>query len=291
MKKLFALFFVVFALAACNSNGGEAADGNGSESVSIISIGPAITEVVVDLGFGSNIIGTDIHSPGIPNLPDGLPLFDMMTLDAEAIVALGPDMLFISNIVPNLDNHIQILEGAGITVFALSTSATVAGINEFILTIGGHLDARAAAQNLISEMEAQIAEISAIAAGIDVQNRRTVYFEIDPPPFMFSVGAGTFLNELIGIVGGINIFADEEGWIMVADEAVLAANPVVILTNVGWMDDPVGDISSRAGWYGLDAVAAGNIHVIDTDATSRANHNITRGLWQMARAIYPEYFN
>jgi iron complex transport system substrate-binding protein len=44
----------------------------------IISISPANTEVLIELGFGDKIIAVDEYSKDIEGLPKGLPLFDMM---------------------------------------------------------------------------------------------------------------------------------------------------------------------------------------------------------------------
>jgi len=286
MKRLILLIAGLFIFAACGS---AATADAGSYGFSVVTIGPAITEVVVALGFEAEIVAHDSHSEGIPGLAPNLPQFDMMGLDAESLVALGPDMVFISSIVPGAADHSAILENAGITVVVAATADTIDGIYDFIDFIAGHLDAEAAAESIITEMQAEIAEITAIAQGIN--SRRTVYFEINPAPDMFTFGAGTFLHEVLELVGGINAFADHGAWVMISDEAVLAANPDVILTNVDWAgDDAANEIASRPGWGALDAVANSRIYVIDRDATSRANHNIVSAMWEMGRFIYPEYF-
>jgi iron complex transport system substrate-binding protein len=137
-------------------------------------------------------------------------------------------------------------------------------------------------------MEAEIDAVAQIAATIT--QRRRVYFEIAPAPAMWTVGQGTFQHEMIELAGGENIFADLDGWGSVSDEAFLMHNPDIILTSVDFITDPVGEILSRPGWGGVTAVQNGHVYEIDTDTSSRPSHHIVRALWDIARAIYPEYF-
>jgi len=125
------------------------------------------------------------------------------------------------------------------------------------------------------------------AIGETITDKKTVYFEIEAAPWMYSFGKGVFLHEMIGIVGATNIFGDQESWTSVADEVVLAEDPDVILTSVNYIDDPIGEIKSRPGWGGITAVKDGAVYYINTDASNRPSQNIVKALVEMAKAIYP----
>jgi len=287
MKRLIVILAGLFIFAACGMTDNNVQEGG------IVSLGPVITEILVELGFADQIIATDTFSTDIVDLPEDLLLFDMMALDGEALMALNPSIVFESDIISDIFaddlNPMILLAEAGVTVARVHTAANIDEIYDVIRLIAVTMDAEARGEEIIANMAAEVAEITAIASGI--ATRRTVYFEISPAPMTFSFGSGTFLNELLTLVGGVNVFADYDGWIAVADEFILAANPDVILTNEGFMPDPVGEIISRPGWGSLDAVVGGRVYQINTNATSRANHNVVIALRQMVRAIYPEYFN
>jgi iron complex transport system substrate-binding protein len=117
-----------------------------------------------------------------------------------------------------------------------------------------------------------------------------VYFEISAAPFMYSFGDGVFLNEIIEIIGAENILAGQDSWLSVAEESVLDADPDVILTSVNYIDDPVGEIKSRAGWQTITAVANGDVYYIDADASNRPNQNIVKALHEIALAVYPDKY-
>jgi iron complex transport system substrate-binding protein len=65
----------------------------------IISISPGNTEILIELGFGDKIIAVDEYSKDIEGLPQGIPLFDIMTPDAEKMVALEPDIIYTTGMV------------------------------------------------------------------------------------------------------------------------------------------------------------------------------------------------
>ena len=289
-KQIFAVVLVVLLLltgAACG--GTDAPQDGGQGDMTILSMGPSCTEILVALGMGEYIIGVDTFSDGIPGLPSELPAFDMMAIDIEQVIALAPDVIFAAGItqVDGLDPF-EPAAALGIEVVHIPWAASIAEIKADIRLIAAAVDAEEAGEALILKMNLEMDEIRAIAAEIEAP--RTVYFEIGAPPFLFSFGQGVFLHEMLELVGAVNVFADQDAWFSPADEAVLEANPDVILTNVGYIDEPVEDVLNRPGWDVITAIQNGRVYFVDPDSSSRPSHHIVEAMWEMARAIYPELF-
>ena len=137
-------------------------------------------------------------------------------------------------------------------------------------------------------MQTEIDAISQIASTIT--ETRTVYFEISPAPWMVSFGAGTFLHEMIELVGAVNIFADQNGWIGVSEELLVELNPDIILTSTDFLDDPIAEIIGRPGFDTIAAVQNGDVFIIDANASNRPSQHIIIALRQIAEAVFPEYF-
>jgi iron complex transport system substrate-binding protein len=291
MKKRLLLCVLALAatlLAACNTTRPDA--DTPSDGPTIMTIGPAITEIVVGLGAADRIIAADTFSAMVPGVPAGIPTVDMWNLDIEAVLMANADMILATSMINWGDDPLAVAAETGTQVVYLpGFSASIAEIEDSIRFIAETLGTPAAADGVIDAMQAEIAAVRAI--GATIANRRTVYFEMEPPPMMFSFGGGTFINEMLEIIGAVNIFADYTAFVPVSDEQVIVANPDVILSNFPWHDDPIGEIMSRTGWDGIAAVESGRVHIIDTDASSRDSQNIVTALWEMARAVYPEYFN
>ena len=259
-----------------------------AEVESIVSLAPSITQVVEALGLTGKLVGVDTQSPLYVAGLDELPQFDMMAPDVEQIAALEPDIVFASGISYLDGDPFAALEGMGICVVDIPSSTSIAAVGEDVLFTAQCLGMADEGQALVDEMNAKIDEIAAI--GATIEDKKTVLFEISALPSIYSFGAGTFLDEMISIIGAENVFAGQEGWIAVTEEDAVASNPDVILTSVNYIEDPVGEILGRAGWEAVTAVANGDVHYIDNGASSLPNQHIVDALIEMAVAVYPDAY-
>ena len=256
---------------------------------SVVVLAPSIAETLVALGCGDLIVGYDAQSVGLEGLPADVPTFDMMQPDMEQLAALKPDVLFVSNMtLYDQTNPYQQLIDLGVCVLCVPTANSIATIQEDIAFIAAAMGKTAEGDTLIADMQAELDRISAI--GATVTDKKSVYFEIGAAPSMYSFGSGVFLNEMIELIGAENVLADQEGWLAVEAETIVAADPDVILTNVNYIDDPVAEILGRSGWEGMSAVKDQQVFYIDNMASSLSNHNIVKALDQMAKAVYPDLF-
>ncbi len=256
---------------------------------SIVVLAPSIAEEVVALGRGDDVVAYDAQSVGLEGLGEDLPVFDLVEPDMEQLMALEPDLLLVSNMsLYDETSPYQQLIDLGVCVACIPNAESIEGIYGDIGFLGELLDEPEAAQGIIDDMKADIAEIAAI--GETVEEKKTVYFEISAAPYMYSFGSGVYLDEMISLIGAENVLADQEGWLPVAEEDLVAADPDVILTNVNYIDGPVEEIMARPGWEGVTAVADGAVYYIDNMASSLPDQNIVTALRQMAQAVYPDYF-
>lgn len=255
----------------------------------IISMSPSNTEIIVALGLGDKIIATDKYSQDIEGLPEGIPYFDMMTPDVEQLVALEPDLIIASGMsMKDGNDPFKPVKDLGICMAYIPSSSSMEGIYEDIMFLANALQAEEKGQELVEGMKAKIDEIRKLSA--NVKEKKTVYFEIAAMPNLYSFGSGVFLNEMIDIIGAENVFKDQEKWISVSDESVLAANPDVILTNVSYVENPTEEIKSRAGWDSMEAVKNNQVFYIDNTSSSLSNHNVVKALQEIAEAVYPEVY-
>lgn len=258
---------------------------------SIIVLAPSLTETVVALGQGNKIIGYDLNSVGLEGIPEDVPTFDTVAPDVEQLVALAPDVLLVSSLsLYDQEAPYQPLIDAGVCVICVPTSESIDGIKSDISFLADALGATEAGEKVLSEFDSALAELAEIAADIPQEERKSVYFEISPAPYLYSCGSEVYLDEMLQWIGAENILSDQSGWLSVEAETIVAANPDVILTNVNYIDDPVQEILGRDGWAGVTAVANGDVYYIDNMASSLPNQNIVVAMRQMAEAIYPAYF-
>lgn len=263
------------------------------EIENIASLAGSITEILVDLGHGDNIVAIDLYSSGFDGVASDTPAIDMMSPDIETLLSLDLDIVFASNIsdAGSEDSVFQQLIDAGITVAYIPTANSLEDIRLDIEFIGLAVGATAETEALLRNFDTQLDELATIGSSIPEAEKQSVLFEISALPAIYSTGSGSFLNEVIELIGATNLLADESGWVPVTEESAIALNPDVILTNVNYIEDPVGEIMGRPGWEAITAIENEAVYPIDNSASSLPNHNVINAAWEIARAVYPAYYN
>lgn len=299
MKKILALIMTlsIFVLSGCSSQTDRmVTDREGTEVniptkiEKIISTAPSNTEVLMALGLGDKLVAIDKYSTDIEGINTELPQIDFLNPDAETIIGLEPDIVIASghNKTGSSEDPFKAISEAGIPVVYIPSSDSIDGIYKDIEFIADVVNERSKGKEIVDDMKAQVEEIKAI--GDTITDKKSVYFEISPAPYLSSFGKSTFLNEMIEIIGAKNIFENEEGWVSPTAEAIIDANPDVIITNAGYMENPTEEIKSRDAWENINAIKNNEVYLVDQNASSRPSQNVIKALEQMAKAVYPEHY-
>lgn len=247
------------------------------EATKIISLVPSTTEVIEDLGKTDQLIAVDTQSSTMMTDLKKLPQMDMMAVDAEKLIALKPQIVYVNDInLASSESVWKQVEDAGITVVNIPTSTSIKAIKEDVQFIADSLSEHEKGQKLIKTMDQEIDEVAKI--GKTIKKPKTVLFEVAALPDIYSFGNGTFLNEMIETIGAKNVLANEKGWLPVTEEAAIAAKPEVILTNVNYMKDPAKEILARKNWENVPAVQNKEVFEIDNMSSSLPNNHITKAL-------------
>jgi len=262
----------------------------------VISTAPSNTEIIADLGQAHKLVAIDRHSANVTGIPEGLTQLDFFYPDAEVIIKLEPDIIIASghNATGTGEDPFKLLRETGISVVYITMSASINEIYNDIAFIAEILRAEKEGERLINSMKAQIDEIALQATSqqaasqmtANTEKKPTVYFEISAAPDMMTFGKGSYINDMISVIGAKNIFANENWLVTPGAEAVISRNPDVILTNVNYIDDPITEIKNRPGFNHINAVKNNRIYQIDTDSSVRPSSRIILALRQMSFAVY-----
>lgn len=264
----------------------------------IISLAPSTTQLLIDLGYADQIIACDTYSGSSYGdlLAAEIPQFDMMSPDNEQIAALEPDIVFTTGMSYSGGEDVYAaVKEAGVCVADIPSSSSLAEIEEDILFIGACIGADEKAETIVDEMERGIAELKEIAAAIPENEKKTVLYELSTPtadyPEIYSCGTGTYIDEMITLIGAVNV-AGEQGsqWLSLTEEEAVAANPDIILSGDTYTPDVVNVILNTEGWENVTAVKEKAVYAVDGDAINRPNHHVVSAIYELAKLIYPEYF-
>ncbi|MEI0610194.1 ABC transporter substrate-binding protein [Brachyspira pilosicoli] len=291
MYKFF--FFIIFILSICSCSKNEISDSDKNNIIQnkkiekIISLSPGVTDILIDLNEAHNIIAADTFSKDIleKNNINVSNVFDMLNPDAEKIISLDSDIIFINNLTAFYTKN-SLLSLSNPTIITITNSETLKGIEDDIYFLGKVLNADDRAKEVVSNMRTKIKEIKDI--GDTITNKKTVYFEISALPNLYSFGSNVYLDDIINIIGAKNIFSNRNEWISVSEEDVVYLNPDIIFTSVDYVNNPVAEITNRAAWRDINAVKTSKVFFVE--GTSLPTHNIVSSIILMAKYIYPEEY-
>jgi iron complex transport system substrate-binding protein len=158
---------------------------------------------------------------------------------------------------------------------------------DYILLLGRITGETDQAGSVVTDMRGRIDAITGALA--DIEQGPTVFFELTSD--LYSAGPNTFIGGMIGALKGRNVAEGAASdFPQLSAEAVIAADPEVILLADAEFGESAETVGGRPGWSGISAVVNGRIHGIHSDLTSRPGPRIVEGLEAMAQALYPDRF-
>ena len=223
-------FFLI--LSGCNSTAEDKSSSTVEDNSRIVSVGTAITETVYALGAGDKLVGVDNSSREYISDAKNLPTVGARNaLNAEGILSLKPTLVILGadSAPPQIFDQ---LRNAGIAVLTLTPDYTVESVKSKVSTIAKAVGADAKAAEINATIDNEINEINKMTANL--KEKPKVMFVGRGPnmPNATMSGAGTTIDEMIKLAGGTNPFTDFTGFREMTDEAVVAAQPDIILMTI-----------------------------------------------------------
>ena len=253
----------------------------------VITLMPSNTEILYALGSGEQIIAVSEYCNYPEDTANKQKFPTGEQLDIEVLIALKPDAVLIGS-MSAMDDQIKQLEDSGIKVIVTEAN-NLSDTYKVINLIGTVMGKQTEATKLVEDMEKGFEEIR---ENVKDKTSSTVYVEVSPLQYgLWSGGKNTFIQELMDIIGAKNIFDDIEGWKAVSEEQVLARNPAIILTTASpltGIEDPVGEISARANWSGVDAIKNKKVLMLDSDMITRPGPRLLDAAKELVKAVYAE---
>ena len=250
----------------------------------IVSLVPAVTEILFTLGAWHQLVGRTrwgIHPPAARTISD---VGDGMRPSLEVVLSVEPDLVLLYDGAGN-QSVAQRLESMGVRTLSLRHD-TLSDLERNIILLGGLVGCPTAASELVARIRTGLEEV---ASARPADRRTRVYWDAWPEPAI-TIGAGSFLDSLLQIAGAKNVFDDQAGSApRVSLEAIIYRDPDRILVPIApstFGIDP--ELSGRPGWDRIPAVRQGRISVLNQDLVSRMGPRVVDAAWAISRAIYPE---
>lgn len=251
----------------------------------IVSLAPSETEGLFALGLDEQVVGVS-DNDDYPESVKDKPRMGGFQVNVEAVVAAQPDLVLAGSLVG--DETVKSLSDLGLKVFR-SNAKTMEEVMANIRLVGQITDRQKEAGEVTGQMQAELDKVKEAVGKLPADQKKKVYIEFSPG---WTVGKGEFMDEMITLAGGENVASDLTGWNEINEENIIKANPDVILYAKSVVDEnnrTLADIiKSRGGWDQITAVKEGRIIGLDDNLLSRPGPRVTKGLIDVANAIYPD---
>src|SRR5690625_2865334 len=129
------------------------------------------------------------------------------------------------------------LSDSDLAVYVVQDATNFDEVYESIEAVAQITGSAAKGEEIIETMQADLEEIVETAESIEEDDMKTVYIEISPEPEIYTPGKGTFEDDILSLINAVNGSADEDGWVMISEEAVIEMNPDVIIATYDYVED------------------------------------------------------
>ena len=284
------LFASLIAIVVLTSTAGQAVAPVAAPAPRrIVSTSPTVTETLFALGLGDRVVGVSRYCR-YPAAAAALPkIGTFLKPDVELIARLQPDLVVIHESHTTTAERLASLSIRYVTV----ERGTLASVFSNIRDIGAATCVADRATALVRDIEQQLARVRQSVAGrspkrtLIVVGRRTGALTD-----LVVAGRGTYLDELIGIAGGINVLDDPKlpEYPRIAMETVIRMKPDVIIdaADMGEQVDVSRIRRTEALWATQPLVKASGIrvHGVSEEAFVTPGPRVTDVARQLARFLH-----
>ena len=250
----------------------------GRRPTRIVSLNPATTDLIFALGAGGRLVGRthwDFYPDSAQLVPD---MGSGLRPNVETVLAAHPDLvvLYASN-----DNRAAAAEfrAAGVKTLSLKIDH-IADFHRAAKLLGSLLGDSARGIAVSDSVKRTLERVRKATSGL---GKPRVFWHVWDAP-LITIARGSYMNELIEIAGGENIYGDmSEPSPTVSIEDVLKRDPKYIITGAE------GDrkIRNDPKWSEAAAVKRGRILVADTSLVGRPSVRLGEAAVSLARLIHP----
>jgi iron complex transport system substrate-binding protein len=255
-----------------------------TEPQRIVSLTPAVTEIIFAMGAGQRVVATS-NADDYP--PEAVPLPDAGAfgkVDIEKIVGLDADLVIAGGSGFTPAESIERLRTLRIPVVVVYP-ATVDGVIANVRLIGRAVGRSQEADALAGRMTADFAAVASATAALP---KPRVFYEIDASTALYGPADRSFLADMVARAGGDPITTGSPLEFEMPLERLVQLDPEVIVLGDAAYGTTVEQVVKRPGWRGMTAVRNRAIRPVNDILVTRPGPRLTEGLRLLAKAIHPD---
>lgn len=259
-----------------------------AEPDAIVSLTPATTEILFELGVGDRVVATDSASD-TPAEAAALPdVADFSAVDVEAVVDNEADLVIAGGLGFTPPDAVAQLRELGIPVIVIY-APSVEAVYEDIELVGTAVGRETEAADLASALRTEMDAISAAVAG---QEAPRTFYEIgytDATGQIFAPADESFVAEMVSLAGGDPITTGDPASYEIPLETLITADPEIIVLGVNPFYMPTPEqVAARPGWDVMTALREDRVVTVQDTEITRPGPRLSTGLRNLAAAIRPD---
>ena len=247
----------------------------------IVSLNPTTTELLYAIGAGGRLVGRTTYDripaevAAVPDLGPGL------RPNVEAVLAARPDLVILYASQDNRDAARR-LRAAHVPTVSYKVDR-IADFARVTAALGRLTGDTAAARATIDSVGRTLA--NTLALTVSLPHPRVFWFLWESP--LLAVGGGSFLNEMLKVAGGRNVYDSLPGPSpAVSFEDLLRRDPDLVLASATTRAKMLADPK----WRTLRAVREGRVLVFDTTIVNGPSARVGASALSLAHVLHPEAF-
>lgn len=192
----------------------------------IVSVNGTVSEILAAIGLEASIVGVDVTSTYPASLKSKPKVGHNRNLSAEGILALQPDVVtgLSTDIKPELADQ---LKSAGVKLVLFTQELTADGTKKLIREVASTFGNKPKAEALIKKLDADLTAASKL--GKAAAKPKVLFIYARGTGTMMVAGENTPLEKMIQLAGGQNAVKGFNDYKPLTAEALVQANPDVIL--------------------------------------------------------------
>ncbi|MBO2010299.1 hemin ABC transporter substrate-binding protein [Hymenobacter negativus] len=211
----------------------------------IVSLSGTTSEIICALGRQAQLVGVDVTST-YPDALEKLPkVGHSRNISAEGVLALTPTLVIgtTESLKPEVAAQLKL---AGVTVQLFKQDYSVAGTKQLVKEVAAAFGASAQVPAVLKKLDADLAQAKKPAKAPKV-----LFIYARGTGTMMVAGTGTQAAKVIQLAGGQNAVTDFADFKPLTAEALVAANPDVLLL----FDSGLASLGGVAGLQKIPGIA------------------------------------
>lgn len=236
---------------------------------------PSYTETLIDLGLEKNIVLADEDSAYLLEYNQDIETMDTdklnINMEVGTIIDQKPDIILMdkTTYLKFNDNSLELIRKAGSQIIVLPVPKNINEIRDELAFLVELTQAKHGARLLASfDMKSRTIE----DAYSKINEPVPVFFQIKDKNAITTCGEDVYINEIIKLAGGKNVFEDTKGIHYTSYEEISKKNPQYYIAMSNEDNYQQKHILTEKRLSETEAIRGNNVYVMDYYQTSNPNH-------------------